>query len=270
VVILVGIAALIAIGFMPLQAFGSMFGEENTTLVQLLVQMLRGNQIMSEVSKAASTAAGILDESLQAYHQVNAGINEIRNYRVDSFVNDLKVDFYNQYPGFGRLENATRNLAHWDDTRTSSPWTAYQAITAVAGDVAKPLRADIAAGHENIDHELILAGEAAGGFALANAAEKATVDLDRDIEQLGRLSRSASPGQAQQISARAMVAMAAQQSHVMRLLSRAVRLQSVDAALQYAGRIQAKNSAYEARDLSVTLTTAALKPPAMIGFGEGQ
>ena len=247
--------------------WGSMFGEENTTLVHMLVQLLQIESDMSELNKVASDAADTANALLSTYQQVNAGINAIKNYSFDTFVNDLKVDLYRQYPGFAKLEGASRNLARWDQgSFTSSPFTAYQAIGAVVGDATQPLRQDVAAGRQNIDEELLLRGEAAGGLAAAYTAEQATEKFDTQINELTGLARSATPAQAAQISARTGLMVAAQQSHVMRLLARAVRLRTVDSALEYGRRIRARNSAYEQRDTTIAVAREALAPPALINF----
>src|SRR5262249_55422428 len=135
----------------------------------------------------SSTAGKMADDTrslLRTYRQLNAGVDEIRNYSFDSFLYDMKGDFYNQYPGFGKLEYASKNLERWESTRTRSPFTAYEAISAVAGDVSAPLRRDIEAGHANIDQELILKAEAAGGFATAHTAEQSTKSFDDDMQKL--------------------------------------------------------------------------------------
>lgn len=264
--ILVGACAITAvIGIAPV--WGSVFGEENTTLVHMLVQLFQIESDMTELNKVASEAADTANALLSAYQQVNAGINAIKSYSLDAFLNDLKTDLYRQYPGFAKLEGASRKLARWDDgSFTSSPFTAYEAIGAVVGDATEPLRRDVAAGKQNIDEELMLRGEAAGGLAAAYTAEQATEAFDGQVKDLAGLARSANPAQAAQISARAGLMVVAQQSHVMRLLARAVRLHTVDSALEYGRRIHARSSAYEQRDTTIAFAQEAMAPPALINF----
>jgi hypothetical protein len=267
--ILIVVAAFVVFAcFVPLPAFASMFGEENTTLVQMLVQALRLNQQVAEVSNTLGKVADYGQQAAETYARVNAGINELKNYSFEAFVTDVKTDVYNQYPGFAKLENASQNLAQWEKTRAASPFTAYEAITAVAGDLSKSLRADVAAGRVNVDRELVLAGEASGGFAAAHTAEQVTERFDRDIATLERLARHASPGEAAQIAARADLMIAAQNSYLMRLVARTVRLDSVAATMEYAKRIEDKNAAYDTRDFTAKLAVEASKPPALIRFDE--
>jgi hypothetical protein len=263
------IACGLALGLVLLAVtpvWGSMFGEENMTLAQMLAQLLQIQKEMSDLNQVASEIADYSQELISAYQRVNAGIDQLKNYSLDAFARDLQTDVYRQYPGFAKLEHASASLGQWEQTRVSSPATAYQAITAVVGDVSKPLRRDIAAGNNNVDEALILAGEASGGLAAAHTAEEVTEKFDNEITRLADLSRNASPGQAAQISARANLLVAAQQSYVMRLLARAVRLHSVDASLEYGERIHAQNAAYEQRDLTTKFAAAATHAPSLIDF----
>jgi hypothetical protein len=260
---------VVVAGFVPLPAWASMFGEENTTLVQLLVQSLRMNQQMAELSSTASKMADYAQDLVSTYKRVNAGIEAIRNYDFESFTSDVRSDLYNQYPGFAKLEMASQSLAHWDDTRAGSPWSAYQAITAAVGDASRALRDDVATGRTRIDQELILAGEASGGFAAAHTAEQVTEKFDRDVAALNRLAKSASPAQAEQISARASLMLAAQNSYMMRLLARAVRLDAVGASIDYATRMSARNSSYAVRDETESFLKEANRPPTLVDFSDG-
>jgi hypothetical protein len=265
-----GLGLLLVALFAVAPVWGSMFGEENTTLVQMLVQLLQIESDMGELNKVAGEIGDTANALLSTYQQVNAGIDTLRNYSFDAFLNDLKVDLYRQYPGFAKLEGASRKLASWDDKSfTSSPFTAYEAIGAVVGDVTDPLRSDVSAGRVNIDEELLLKGEAAGGIAAAYTAEQATEAFDKQVKDLAALARSATPAQAAQLSARSGLMLAAQQSHVMRLLARTVRLRSLDAALEYGRRIHARNSAYEQRDTTVAFAKESLAAPALIDFSAG-
>jgi hypothetical protein len=255
---------LVVLGALPV--WGSIFGEENVTLVEILVQMTESKQLLDDLNATASEAADMTRDLLSSYQRVNAGIEELQHYSLDGFLFDLKGDFYNQYPGFAKLEYASQNLERWERTRTRSPWTAYQAITAVVADVTQPLREDIAAGHVNVDQELILAGESAGGMAIAHTAEDETRGFDEEAKHLYDMAQDASPAKAQQIQARTSLLLVKQQSHVMRLLSRAVRLSSVNAALDYGARIRSKSSLYEGGSTAAKLAGEALSPPPMMTF----
>ena len=98
-------------------------------------------------------------------------------------------------------------------------------------------------------------------------ASRAVAMLDEDVRELGALyGRDPSPGSAQMVNARATLLVAQQQSHIIRLLSRAVRLDGVEKALAYGARMRAKNSMYERRDTTRALTAAALAPSPMMTF----
>ena len=247
--------------------WGSILGEENLTLVQILAEIIHAKEELQDINDAAHTGVELTRDLLETYQAANAGIDELRNYTWDKFVGDFKEDLYHQYPGLGELEYASRNLQRWENTRTRNPWTAYEAISAVAGDVSAPLREDIRAGRVNVDEELILHSEAAGGFTAAYTAEEATRNFDDDVKDLHTAyERDPSPGSASMINARATLLVAAQNSHIIRLLSRSVRLDGVDKALSYGARMRAKNSMHERRDATRSFTEAALEPPRMMRF----
>src|SRR5207247_1349897 len=143
-----------------------------------------------------------------------------------------------QYPGFGQLEHASRQLGRWDSSHTRSPVRAYEAITAVFGDVTAPLRDEIEAGRANVDRELLLKGEAAGALAAAHTAEEDSETFDRQAKEFYDLyTADGSPGASEQLQARTNLMLVKQQSYIMRLLARTTRLQSVDAALTYGSRM---------------------------------
>src|SRR5262249_48621277 len=201
------------------------------------------------------------------YQKVNAGIDEIRNYSVDAFLRDFKGDIYHLYPGLAKLENGSARLRDWDRTHTSSPFTAYEAISALAGDLTAPLRDDVKAGRRSIDKELILEREAAGGFALADVSETSTKGYDREIAKLRvRYEHEATPGTAAMVAAHTNLLIAEQNSHIIRLLARTVRLDGVDKALRAGDRLSSLRDSYRRQDAASALAADALKPPALMRF----
>jgi hypothetical protein len=267
-VAVVAALALVGVNYVP-KAWGSMFGEENATLAQILIQTLNATEELRKLNDAAHNTAMVMDDMRNTYQQVNAGIDELRSYSFDSFLDDFKKDVYHQYPGIGELAGASERLKRWDeDTHTRSPFTAYEAISAVAGDVAPLLRQRIATGQVNVDEELILAGEGAGALAIATTAEEATIAFDRETMALTRMVQTANPGASEQVSARAMVLLAAQNSHIIRLLSRTVRLEGVDRALEYGARMQGRAGMQDFATQSVGFMEQATDEPALMNFDE--
>lgn len=269
-------AALTGLNYVPV-AYGSLFGEENLTLVQILAQTLEVKQEMQDLNEMADITAQTIGDLRDTYAKVNAGIDELRDYSFDAFLRDFKKDFYTTYPGIAELEGASGQLRSWEELhRTQSPFTAYEAITAVAGDLSAAYRARIENGDVNIDHELVLAGEAGQSFATANTARDATrtfddqvVALTRDLCPNGNLDDChASPGVSEVVSARAMVILAAQNSHIIRLLSRTVQLDGVDRALEYRERMQAREQIDQFLTGSGELSKQAGQPARMLDFSE--
>lgn len=264
----VGIAVLLVSVLCVGPVFASMFGEENATLVSILTELLDSGSTLADISKTADQIAGAMNEVASVSRRVYAGIEQVQHYSFDEFLSDFKNDFYRQYPGIGRLEYASENFAHWSDTSTRSPFTAYEAISAVAADVSQPLRDDIKAKRANIDRELILASEAANGFAAAQTADEVNDSLSKRITALSDEARNPSPGRAQQLTAQASFMLLAQQSQVMRLLSRTVRMDSTMAALDFGRRIEAHNTIYQTSDAMTELQTSALSSATLVNFGD--
>jgi hypothetical protein len=263
--LVVGVVAL-ALNYAPV-AYGSIFGEENVTLVKMLTELMHANHELESLSDTASQVADMTHDVLSTYRRVHSGVEELEHYDADQFLYDFRNDAYHQYPGFAKLEYASRDLQRWEDTHTRSPFTAYQAITAIFGDVTQPLRRDVADGSANIDRELVLKGEAAGGLAAAHTAEADTEDYDREARRLAAaLAADGSPGRAAQVAAHSNLMVVRQQSYVMRLLARVVRLQSVEAALAYGSRMEGRNAAAAQRGEPGRFVAQALKPPALIRF----
>ncbi len=198
---------------------------------------------------------------------MNAGIDELRNYSVEAFLHDFKGDVYHLYPGLAKLDGASARLAGWDRTHTSSPITAYEAVSALAGDLTAPLRDDIRAGRRSIDRELILESEAAGGFALADVSEASTAGYDREIARLrARYEERADPGTAAMVAAHSNLLLAEENSHIIRLLARTVRLDGVDKAIRASERLSAVRDSYRRESATAALAADALKAPGLMKF----
>jgi len=65
-----------------------------------------------------------------------------------------------------------------------------------------------------------------------------TEGADRDAKELYRLAKDADADQAEHLTARAMALLAVQQSHVIRLLSRRVRLDGIERAMSFAETVE--------------------------------
>ncbi len=263
----IAVALLLALVLVGATSSASLFGEENITLGAILSESIKSydelRQITDFVGDSAEAAASLVD----AYQRVNAGVNALRGYSVDAFLHDFKGDLYHLYPGLAKVEDGSQRLGDWDRTHTSSPFTAYQAVSALAGDLTQPLRDDVKAGRRSIDKEIILQTEAAGGFALANLAEASTETYDREIERLrAEYERNADPGTAAMVAAHTNLLIAEQNSHIIRLLARAVRLDGVDKAVRAGERLASMRDSYRRQDAAQALADDALKPPPMMRF----
>ena len=245
----------------------SLFGEENITLGAILTESIKSYDELRQITDAVGEGAELAGNLVDAYQRVNAGVDELRSYSVDAFLRDFRGDVYHLYPGLEKLENGSGRLGDWNRTHTASPFTAYEAIGTLAGELTKPLREDIKAGRRSIDRELILESEAAGGFALADISETSTQAYDREIGRLrDRYERQADPGTAAMVAAHANLLIAEQNSHIIRLLARTVRLDGVDKAPRAGDRLSSLRDSYRRQDATQAFATDALKPPALMHF----
>jgi len=245
----------------------SIFGEENVTLGAILTESIKSYNELRSITDAVGEGAELAGELVDAYQKVNAGVDELRGYSVDAFLHDFKGDMYHLYPGLAKIENGSARLRDWDSTHTSTPFTAYEAISGLAGDLTAPLRDDVHAGRRSLDKELILETEAAGGFALADLSESSTQAYDREVARLrDRYERQADPGTAAMVAAHADLLIAEQNSHIIRLLARTVRLDGVDKALRAGDRLSSLRDSYRRQDATAALAQDALRPPPMMRF----
>jgi hypothetical protein len=245
----------------------SIFGEENVLLADILSQSVKSTEELRTISDAAGEGAAFAGNLVDAYQRVNAGIDELEHYSVDAFLHDFKGDVYHLYPGLAKLDGASARLSDWDRTHTSSPLSAYEAVSALAGDLSAPLRDDVKAGRRSIDRELILESEAAGGFALADVSETSTRAYDREIAKLrDRYEAKADPGTAAMVAAHTNLLIAEQNSHIIRLLARSVRLDGVDKAIRAGERLGSLRDSYRRQDATEALAAEALKAPGLMKF----
>ena len=268
-VLLALLAGTLAFVILARLSGASMFGEENVTLGEILLQSLQQTEELKTLTDTAGDTANLVGGLVDDYRRVNAGIDELQHYSADQFLSDFKGDIYHLYPALAKIENGSSKLQGWDQSHTSSPFTAYEAISALAGDLTQPLRDDLKSGRRSIDKEIILQTEAAGGFALADASESSTRTYDREITRLrGEYERQSTPGTAAVIAAHTNLLIAEQNSQIIRLLARTVRLDGVDKALTASEHLGAARDEYRRRDATKAMAKDALQPTPMMSFDD--
>jgi hypothetical protein len=242
------------------------FGGEEVLLGQLLSESVKETAELKDIAGTAASTVQAAEDLLDTYEKVNAGIDELKSYSLGEFLSDFRKDVYHLYPDLGRIEGGSKRLAHWEDTHTSSPFTAYEAISAVAVDLTGTVKKDIKDGRVNIDREILRRTEAAGGFALASASEDASKDYDRAIERLEAAYATRSPGSAAMVTAEANLLLARQNSAIIRLLARSVRLDGVEKALLADEHLGALVGSQRHAEEAGSFAKEAVKPPTMMTF----
>lgn len=265
--LLVG-AVLVGAGVLlwhPVRA--SIFGEENATLIKQLSELMQIREELQTMSEAAERSADAIEDVYDLYDQAQAAVDELKSYSTDKFVADLKKDLYRTYPGFELLlEGPTSSrMKHWKGSHARSPFTTYEMISAVFGDLTDPIKERARAGELSVDRAYLWRYESAGALALAADAEAWTESADEDALELYRLAADADADQAEHLSARALGLIAVQNSHIIRLLSRNVRLDGVRAAMEWGDRVEGLNNLH-AQEQAFEAYTKDLEPPRMMSF----
>lgn len=267
VLVAVGVVAVVGVfAWRPAKAGVTSLWADDATLVKQLSELMKINDELSLISDGIKTTADATHNSLQLYLDTRAAIDELQSYSVGEFWSDFKRDVYNHYPGFEVLE-ADNQIEAWKRLRGRSPFKTYEAISAVFGDLSEPLRKASREGRIDTKALEIQRFEAAGAFSLSEDANESTKEFDKDTAELLRLATSARSGQeAQIVSAKAAALQAAQNSHIIRLLSRRLRFDGIRSAMDYGERVKAyKQQAELAAGLRKSLDKAAT-PPKMMRF----
>ncbi len=242
------------------------FSGDEVLLGQLLTESIKETTELKDIASTAANTVQAAEDLLDTYNRINAGIEELTNYSLGEFVSDFKRDVYHLYPDLAKIEGGSKRLAHWENTHTSSPFTAYEAISAVAVDLSAPLKQGVKEGKINVDREILRRTEAAGGFALATAAEESSQGYDKAIERLESLYTTRTPGAAAMVTAETNLLIARQNSAIIRLLARSVRLDGVSKVLtadEHLGAIQSNQKHLEEAGV---FAKEAVKPPKMMTF----
>lgn len=264
------LVALAAVSYAPV--WGSVFGEENVTLVSILTQTLNITNEMIELNDTAEDFAAGMDDLVDTYQKMNAGYDEIAHYTSGAFLADFRDDFESKYPGFGSLQRASKRLKHWDQQTNSSPWSAYQFLSSAAADVVD--LADPTAHTEHAqaitDSAVLMQREADFAVAEADQAHQVAAKLDDEARKLLHLlehpAYKKSPARSQELAARATLLTLESNSHLMRLLARGVRFEGIDRAI--GSGVRRRSEAFEKRkaEQSAHFVRHAMAPPPLLAF----
>ncbi len=267
---LVAVAVFAAIGSLYGPVRASIFGEENITLAQQLAELIKIHDQLVKVSQAVERGADVAEDIYENYELARGGVDELKSYTTDKFLRDFRKDVYKTYPGFEILLEGSdsRRLRHWKNSHSRSPFTSYEMITAVFGDLTDPLIEREKRGELRMDRARIMRYEAAGALALSNEAEAWTKSADEDAMELYRLAQDADADQAQHLSARALALIAVQNSHTIRLLSRSVRFDGIRGAMEWSKRVDAVKQREQLRGETGEALRRVSRPPRMMTFPE--
>jgi hypothetical protein len=236
------IAALALLFLVPVASAGiDSLWTDDATLLKQLAELIKIEQELQTVSDGVLKTAEATRDLVETYDYIRATVEEVQAYGPAALWKDLRSDLYDLYPGFELLNGS---LDGWRRSRSPNPPDTYQMLSAVFGDLTEPLRKKEKQGKLDTRTLRLRQFEGAGALALASEAESATRKFDSDIAHLyDQAAQSRTGEESQVISAKAVLLVAAQNSHIIRLLSRGVRLEGVDSAIDYAHHIKAMNGA---------------------------
>jgi hypothetical protein len=232
-----GTVAMCALLWRPVSAGITSLWTDDATLLKQLLELMQINDELSTVSGHTRLTAAATDELLRRHRDTDAAIAALHAFGPAASWRAFVPELYEHYPALGAFA-AGQRLDRWQRTRSPSPMGAQNAIADVFGDIDAPLRARERRGDLDTQRMRILHFEAAGALSLANDAERATRGFDDDARVLLEQAESVGGGdEAAVLSAKALAQIAAQQSQIIRLLSRDLRIGGVEAALEYKAQI---------------------------------
>lgn len=245
--------AVVAALWRPVQAGIDSLWTDDATLVKQLAELMEINQELNLISDGILVTADATSDMLRIAGQARATFDEIQSYSPETFWRDLKADAYDHYPGFEYLET-DKQLVHWKDSRARSPVKTYDLIGAVFADLTEPLKEQERKGDLDTKEMRLRKFEAAGALSLAGSAEEWTRTHDTYAQRLSEQAERLDAGDpAALLSAKSTLLVAAQNSHIIRLLARKVRLDGVENALAYGRRVRALNQVeQDKKSLSAT------------------
>jgi hypothetical protein len=264
------LAAAVALGIavlpwhtQPAEAF--LPSSDTPTLIHQLTELIEANRNLRAISDGIGDAADATQEVADLYRSVLGAITALQNYSPEAFWKDLKEDFYNLYPGFELLEGS--RAAGWKASRTTSPVRAYELIGSVFGELTGTLKERERQGKLDSVELRVRRYEAAGALAIAHSAEEKTRSFDDDAKRLwDQAARARYAEEADLVSAKALALIAVQQSHIIRLLSRSVRLEGVETSARYKERLDDLRGVSDAEQATGELLRNAASPPQLMQF----
>jgi hypothetical protein len=262
----VAFVALTVAFFRPARAGIDSLWMDDATLVQQLAELIGIHQQVKVVSDGVLKTAEASRDLVETYEFVRGTVEEVQAYGPKALWADFRQDLYNVYPGFELLDPHTP-ISRWKGSRTASPPKAYEVLTAVFGDLTYPLKEKERRGHVDTAALRLRQFEGAGALALAHDSEEATKKFDDDVRHLYEQAALARTGEeADVLSAKAMLVVAAQNSHIIRLLSRGIRMDGVDAAIDYGQEIKTLNGAETVTNRTGTAAKELAHAPRLMRF----
>jgi hypothetical protein len=261
-------AVLVALALLLASArhAAAQFSTDGPLLAKQLVELAGMHRELRAASGLMARVSAATAEVALRYRQIEGAIRVLQSYGPEALWRDFKEDFYDTYPGFELLGQRSK-AASWRLSRTGVPQDAYRLISQVFGELTEGLRQKEQDGKLDTSEARISQFEAAGAMALASSSEVRTRAFDADARHLYQQAERARTGdEAAVVSAKALALLAVQQSYVIRLLSRQVRLEGVDYAMRYQARMSELRGLTAVEKATGQMLRDAAGPPRLLQF----
>lgn len=221
--------------------YASIFGEENITLAAQLTELIGIGENTYQMLHEAREGIDLARETVDEARRVRAAIDDLDHYTTDRFREDFKRDVMRTHPDLAYIirETSADGLRDWRDSTVRSPMGSYELIGRVFGEATQELRQAQEEGRVKVESSVLYRYESAVTLAASANAESFIEKSDADIAEILEALEGASEGEAVVLGARLQALIAAQQSHILRLLSRSVRREGIEDARHYQGAVTA-------------------------------
>lgn len=266
--ILVRVAACALVVGAGTVGYASVFGEENLTLVQQLSELIGINRNTYDSLRETREGIDLAREAADDARRAQMLVADLQSYTTDRFIEDFKRDVLKTYPDLDYIIRATsaEGLREWQDSKMRSPMGSYELIGRVFGEVTEELREEQEEGLVQMEGAVLYRYEAAASLTAASDADMFIDKSDQDIEVLVAQLNGATREEAIVIQAKIQAVVAAQNSHMLRLMSRMVRREGVEDARHYQGSMQTLQVGSEMQKGRRNMAESVSKPPSFMHF----
>lgn len=245
----------------------ALFGEENVTLIKQLTELMGISNNTYQALHEAREAVDLAREARDNFRRAEALVEDVQSYTVDRFLDDLKDDAFNTFPDLEYIVDnvGADGLRGWD-TPMQSPITTYDLIGQVFGEVTKDLKKEQEEGNLQTENAALYRFESAAALSASDKTKSFIDSSNEDLEVLIEQLDTATKEQAIVIQAKIQAIAAAQNSHILHLLSLQVRREGIEDARNYSRTLNSLRLGMEIRQGQEEIAEHFKERPQMMKF----